>query len=54
MVYSLLVLLTTICMLYGWVILREIVPLIELARFHVAPLTWDATVIELESSDEKY
>uniref|UniRef100_M1D401 S-adenosylmethionine-dependent methyltransferase n=1 Tax=Solanum tuberosum TaxID=4113 RepID=M1D401_SOLTU len=48
-----LCLLTTICMLQGWVILRDTVPLIELARSHAARLKWDARVIEVESSDEK-
>lgn len=37
----------------GWVILRDTVPLVELARSHAARLKWDARVIEVESSDEK-
>lgn len=37
----------------GWVIIRDTVPLIELARAHAARLKWDARVIEVESSDEK-
>ncbi|KAM3305394.1 putative pectin methyltransferase QUA2 [Capsicum chacoense] len=37
----------------GWVIIRDTVPLIELARAHAARLKWDARVVEVESSDEK-
>lgn len=34
-------------------IIRDTVPLIELARVHAARLKWDARVVEVESSDEK-
>nr|GLL39629.1 probable pectin methyltransferase QUA2 isoform X1 [Ipomoea trifida] len=38
----------------GWFILRDTVPLVELARTHAARLKWDARVAEIEStSDEK-
>lgn len=37
----------------GWVILRDTIPLIELARDHAARLKWDARVIEIERNSEE-
>ncbi|CAH9066930.1 unnamed protein product [Cuscuta epithymum] len=37
----------------GWVILRDTIPLVELARDHAARLKWDARVIEIERNSEE-
>lgn len=41
------------CLMQGWVIIHDTVPLIELARTLATRLKWDARVVEIESNNDE-